>query len=85
MLKGRHAMCDNEYVAHVLVRERIREAEARGAFNAMVRATELRSLDDRRLGRGAPAQQRHGRVDAWWHVAAAWLAHLTLPKTWNRL
>jgi hypothetical protein len=79
-------MCDNEYVAHVLVRERIREAEARGAFNAMVRETELRILDDRRLGRGAPAQQqRPGRFDAWWHVAAAWLAHLTLPKTWNRL
>ena len=77
-------MCDNEYVAHVMVRERIREAEARGAFNAMVRGSALRTSDDVGLGvftrpRGA------GCASAWWHTAPAWLAYLTLPKIWNRL
>jgi hypothetical protein len=79
-------MCDNEYVAHVMVRERIREAEARGAFNAMVRESEVRTGEATRLGRGAAVRaQRGGWVTAWWHAAPAWLAHLTLPKTWNRL
>jgi hypothetical protein len=79
-------MCDNEYVAHVMVRERIREAEARGAFNAMVRESELRAGEATRLGRGAAARpQRRGWVSGWWPAAPAWLAHLTLPKTLNRL
>jgi hypothetical protein len=73
-------MCDNEYVAHVMVRERIREAEARGALNAMVRESEPRTSS------GVFARPRqHGWVSAWWHTAPAWLAHLTLPKMWNRL
>lgn len=77
-------MCDNEYVAHVMVRARIREAEARGALNAMVRESEMRAGKD--VGLGAFARlQRHGWVSAWWHTAPAWLAHLTLPKIWNRL
>lgn len=77
-------MCDNEYVAHVMVRERIREAEARGAFNAMVRESEMRTGKD--VGPDAFVRlQRHGWVSAWWHTAPAWLAHLTLPKIWNRL
>ena len=60
-------MCDNEYVAHVMVRERIREAEARGAFNAMVRESELRTGEATRLGRGAAARpRRRGWVSGWW-------------------
>jgi hypothetical protein len=74
-------MCDNEYVARVMVKERIRDAEARGAFNAMVRERGLRTD-----GLGVSARpRRHGWMSAWWHTAPAWLAHLALPKTWNRL
>ena len=33
-------MCDNEYLAQSLVKERLREAEARGALNSLLsRAT----------------------------------------------
>ena len=30
-------MCENEYVAHMMVKERIRHAEVRAAFEAMLR------------------------------------------------
>ena len=36
-------MCDNEYLAHYVVRERIREAEASSALRALLR--EKRALD----------------------------------------
>lgn len=79
-------MCDNEFVAHVMVRERIREAEARGAFNAMLRESERRTGEATRLGLSAAVRRQvRGWMSGWWPAAPAWLAHLTLPKTWNRL
>lgn len=73
-------MCDNEYVAHVMVRERIREAEARGVFNAMLRQAVPSPQPSGRDADGGPT-----RLELWRHTAAAWVAHVTLPKTWNRL
>jgi hypothetical protein len=79
-------MCDNEFVAHVMVRERIREAEARGAFNALIRESERRGGEAARLGLSAAVRPQHrGWPSGWWPAAPAWLAYLTLPKTWNRL
>jgi hypothetical protein len=76
-------MCDNEYLAHQMVRERIREAEARGALDAMLRQAEalapsLGADGGRQAGRAA-------RLEPWWQLPAAWVAHLALPKMWNRL
>ncbi|MGH7302007.1 MAG: hypothetical protein ACRELZ_01875 [Candidatus Rokuibacteriota bacterium] len=72
-------MCDNEYLAHRMIQERLREAEARGALNTMLReASRLRQTRDTAAG----------RRPAWlqlWQTPAAWVAHLALPKTWNRL
>jgi hypothetical protein len=73
-------MCDNEYVAHRMVRERIREAEARGVLNAMLEAASPAPRPSGRDGAAGP-----GRLETWRHAASAWVAHLTLPKTWNRL
>lgn len=75
--KGGHAMCDNEYLAHAMVKERLREAVARGAFNAMLQQS--RGADTGR------ARTRPTRLALWWHEPAAWVAHLALPKIWNRL
>jgi len=73
-------MCDNEYLAHQMVRERLREAEARGVLNAMIR--EVGTLEPRA---GADGRRPWtGWLDAWRQAPGAWLAHLTLPKIWNR-
>jgi hypothetical protein len=75
-------MCDYEYVAHAMVRERIREAEARGAFNAILRA----ATSPRPFGRSAvDGHPRPTRLGLWWQASAAWVAHLMLPKMGNRL
>jgi hypothetical protein len=76
-------MCDNEYVAQLIVKERLREAEARGAFNAMLREASTRP---QALGAGAAhGRPRPRRFELWWQAPAAWIAHLALPKIWNRL
>ena len=70
-------MCDNEYLAHAIVSDRLREAEAQGARRAMIRQA---------LEAGAARREaRPGRLEVWWQASAAWVAQLTLPKTWNRL
>ncbi|HEY7540905.1 MAG TPA: hypothetical protein VIF11_12230 [Methylomirabilota bacterium] len=76
-------MCDNEYLAHAMVQERLREAAARGAFGAM-----LRQASTARRPATSPAageRSRRTRLELWWQVSAAWVAQLALPKTWNRL
>jgi hypothetical protein len=73
-------MCDNEYLAHAMVRERLREAEARGVFNAM-----LRQASTTRPPAASREHSRRTRLELWWEASAAWVAHLALPKTWNRL
>jgi hypothetical protein len=76
-------MCDNEYLAHRMVQERIREAEAHGALNSMLReASRQRQAQDPDPGgeRPRPAWLQLGR-----QAPAAWIAHLVLPKMWNRL
>ena len=70
-------MCDNEYLAHYVVRERIREAEAGSALRALLRAK--RALDRDR------AQTRPTRLELWWQASPAWAAYLALPKMSNRL
>jgi hypothetical protein len=71
-------MCDNEYLAHYVVRERIQEAEANSALCTLLR--EKRALD-----RGhAPA--RPTKLERWWQASTAWAAaQLVLPKMSNRL
>jgi hypothetical protein len=76
-------MCDNEYVAHVMVRERIREAEARAAFDATLRQASTSPAPSARDARDG--LRRSTRLELWRRAAAAWMAQLTLPKTWNRL
>ncbi len=71
-------MCDNEYLAHAMIRERLRDAEARGAFNSMLR-------DAARPGPARGERLRPTRLELWRQTSATWLAHLVLPKTWNRL
>ena len=70
-------MCDNEYLAHYIVRERMRKAEASSALRSLLR--EKRAVDRRR----EPA--RPNRLGLWWQVSTAWAAHLALPKMSNRL
>jgi hypothetical protein len=70
-------MCDNEYLAHYIVRERLREAEARSALRSMLR--------DKRAGDTSREEAGPTRLELWWHASAAWVAHLALPKMWNRL
>ena len=76
-------MCDNEYLAHQMIKDRLREAAARGAFNSMLReASMLRQA----LGADAErARPRPTRFELWWQASVAWAAHLALPKIWNRL
>jgi hypothetical protein len=76
-------MCENEYVAHMLVKARIREAEARGALNAMLHQ-EVVAPQPAANG-ASPRERRPTRLETVRHAAAAWVAHLVLPKTWNRL
>lgn len=70
-------MLDNEYLAQYLIRDRLREAEARGALNAMVRQARRRAVS-----RDGARPRRSGR---WRQASAAWFAQLALPKIWNRL
>ena len=74
-------MCDNEYLAHQMVRERLREAEARGVLNAMIREVDTLAATTGAAGR----RPWTGRLDAWRQAPGAWLAYLALPKIWNRL
>lgn len=76
-------MCDNEYVAHAIVRERLREAEARGAFNAMLRQALASPRPSSADTAGEP--RRPMWLDVWWQASANWVVHLALPKIWNRL
>ena len=70
-------MCDNEYLAHTIISDRLREAEAQGARRAMIRQA---------LETGAARwEAQPSRLEVWWQASAAWVAQLTLPKTWNRL
>jgi hypothetical protein len=76
-------MCDNEYLAHRMIQERLREAEARGALNSMLReASRLRQTRDTAAGRPRP---RSAWLQLWWQTRAAWVGQLGLPKMWNRL
>jgi hypothetical protein len=69
-------MLDNEYLTLYSIRERIREAEAKGAFYAMLRQAQPRP---------APSDGRApGWLGLWWQ-AAAWAAQLALPKPGVRL
>ena len=70
-------MCDNEYLAHYVVRERIREAEASSALRALLR-------DKRALDRGH-TEVRPTKLELWWQASTAWAAQLALPKMSNRL
>jgi hypothetical protein len=76
-------MCDNEFLAHAMVRERLREAEARGVFGAMLRQASIaRRPAAEPAARG---RSRRTRLELWWRASTAWVAQLALPKTWNRL
>jgi hypothetical protein len=70
-------MLDNEYVTLYDIRERIRGAEARGAFHAMLRQARPRP------------QRPDGGWLTWferrWQEAVAWAAQLALPKPGVRL
>ena len=70
-------MCDNEYLAHAMISDRLREAEAQGALRAMIHQA---------LEAGAARREaRPTRLEVWWQASAAWVAQLALPKMWNRL
>ncbi len=68
---------DDEYLAQFLVRERLREAEARGAYHAM--------LQEARRGTVSRDGTRPKRSGLRWLASVAWVAHLFLPKICNRL
>jgi hypothetical protein len=73
-------MCDNEYLAHQMIKDRLREAETRGALNSLVR--EFQQTQGSDAGREYP---RRTWLALWWQAPAVWVAHLALPKIWNRL
>ena len=73
-------MCDNEYLAHAMISDRLREAEARGVFSAM-----LRQASTGRQPAASRERSRRTRLELWWQASTAWVAQLALPKTWNRL
>jgi hypothetical protein len=66
-------MHDNEYVAHALIRERLRDAEARGRLNFSLR-------DARRTGAVRTGGRGWRFVMGWWRCGA----HLSLPKPGDR-
>ena len=70
-------MCDNEYLAHQMIKDRLREAEAHGAFNSMIQ--------EALASEAARERARPKRSELWWQAPAAWIAQLALPKIWNRL
>ncbi len=76
-------MCENGYLADWMVRERLREAEERGAFNAMLR--QASTSPQPAGGDGGAERSQPTRLELWWQASAAWVAQLTLPKMWNRL
>lgn len=76
-------MCENEYVAHMMVKERIRQAEVRAAFEAMLRQAMSSPAP---AARGADCRGRWAtRLPLWRQASVAWAAQLALPKMWNRL
>jgi hypothetical protein len=65
------------------VKERIRAAEARGAFDAMLRHA---TASPSPAGSGADRRgRRPTKLELWWQASTAWAAHLALPKMSNRL
>jgi len=62
-------MDENEYLAQFLVRERLREAEARGAYHAM--------LQEARRPTVSRDSARPGRSWLRWLASVAWVAHLS--------
>jgi hypothetical protein len=70
-------MLDNEYVTLYEIRARIRGAEAKGAFYAMLR--EARPRPER------PASGWVKWFERAWQEAVAWAAQLALPKPGVRL
>ncbi|HEY7600613.1 MAG TPA: hypothetical protein VH741_11855 [Candidatus Limnocylindrales bacterium] len=70
-------MLDNEYVTLYEIRARIRGAEAKGAFYAMLQ--EARPRPERPDGGWVTWLERR------WHEALAWAAQLALPKPGIRL
>ena len=67
---------DDEYLARFLVMERLREAEARGAYHAMLQEARRGTVS-----RDGTRPKRSGLRCA----SIAWVAHLFLPKICNRL
>ena len=61
-------MCDNEYLAQSLVKERLREAEARGALNSLLsRATVMPPQGRPKLVGARPMRTRTtGCPTGWW-------------------
>ena len=57
-------MHDNEYVAHALIRERLRDAETRGRLNVALR-------DTRRTGAVRTGSPRWRFVLGWWRYLSA--------------
>jgi len=70
-------MDDYEYLAQYLVRERIREAEAREAVHRM--------LQEARRETVSRDSARPGRSVLRWLASVAGVTHLSLPKICNRL
>jgi len=62
-------MDENEYLAQFLVREHLREAEARGAYHAM--------LQEARRATVSRDSTRPGRSWLRWLASVAWVAHLS--------
>jgi len=60
---------DDEYLAQFLVMERLREAEARGAYHAM--------LQEARRATVSRDSTRPGRSWLRWLASVAWVAHLS--------
>ena len=70
-------MDENVYLAQFLVGERLREAEACGAYHAV--------LQEARRGTVSRESTRPGRSWLRWLASVAWVAHLSLPKICNTL
>jgi len=62
-------MDENVYLAQYLVRQRLREAEARGAYHAV--------LQEARRGTVSRESTRPGRSWLRWLASVAWVAHLS--------
>ena len=62
-------MCDNEYLAHQMIKDRLREAETRGALNSLVREFQQTQGSD-----AAREYPRRTWLELWWQAPAAWVA-----------